>query len=535
MLVPIASAGAAPLSSILQSAGDWNAVQSAARRQADNDQPAYLSAPATTPFHETFEGQWTAPSVASKLAIFSDDGCDVWIDGRKVVARKDQGQALPDLANSLVPINFDFNEGQTYTIKVEYSNTVYLGSADIDGVTLFAYNDAVRTWAPSDAGGGGMGRNRRPDGSWFDDGRLTAPFDTHGGQSQSVKCGPGGRLNFAAETASDWDAWTDRTRSGAFVRSGYWQDEVVRATWKCDGGKFVVANAEGHETLVDSVEGQSATWVAWGTTGTRKVWIEFEDEGSTPPSGDGGARKDAVLKREQMVDVVSAQLLVRRKGSGNDYATTARVAAGGKDSDEQKAEVLVKLPDDARDAPVGTVLLDATQARRYEDTDATLSMTSASEGVYRSSDRIGRELTLRINAGNGSPEAKIGQTWDEVTEWAPDLYFDFGQASTISFRPAIAHEWPRHPDQPIRNQVIDFDLTKIKVLLWSRETNDYALYTFTPETPNWSRVRRLVNFSSTSISSDGFYNASLTVQEDKQRLIEEVEFQAVGKSVYEAQ
>lgn len=86
-----------------------------------------------------FEGSFTATSDTTKFAIFSDDGCNIFIDGQNVHGKKGAGQALPKLGQSLHRIDFEFNEGQTYQIRVEYSNISYTGQGDIDGVTLFAY------------------------------------------------------------------------------------------------------------------------------------------------------------------------------------------------------------------------------------------------------------------------------------------------------------------------------------------------------------------------------------------------------------
>ena len=93
------------------------------------------------PAYENFEGNFTPASASTKLAIFSDDVCDVFVDGAKVYGGKGQGQALPNLAQSLHKISFTFVAGQSYLIRVEYSNTSYQGAAGIDGATLFAYTD----------------------------------------------------------------------------------------------------------------------------------------------------------------------------------------------------------------------------------------------------------------------------------------------------------------------------------------------------------------------------------------------------------
>ena len=85
----------------------------------------------------------------TKLAIFSDDGCDVTVDGAKVWSARDQGQALPDLGSSLHELPITLSPG-VHTVQIDYSNTVYnppdpiTGQpTDIDGCTLFVYGGAA--------------------------------------------------------------------------------------------------------------------------------------------------------------------------------------------------------------------------------------------------------------------------------------------------------------------------------------------------------------------------------------------------------
>ncbi len=63
--------------------------------------PMWGNAPDPTqlPFHQTFTGTITADATMNKLAIFSDDGCDVYVDGAKVWSNRDTPQALPDISN----------------------------------------------------------------------------------------------------------------------------------------------------------------------------------------------------------------------------------------------------------------------------------------------------------------------------------------------------------------------------------------------------------------------------------------------------
>ena len=86
-----------------------------------------------------FTGPFVPDSAYTKLAIFSDDGCTVRIDGNAVHSRSGQGQHLPDLNQSFHVIDFTFVAGQSYDLVVEYTNTIYPGDWDVDGCTLFAF------------------------------------------------------------------------------------------------------------------------------------------------------------------------------------------------------------------------------------------------------------------------------------------------------------------------------------------------------------------------------------------------------------
>lgn len=143
MLSTAASAQTArPLSEVLvnMQGSSWSDVQDRAAWDGANDGPLYPSAPANVPAYEVFEGDWT-PGANAALAVFSDDGVDLYIDGAKVHSRKGQGQALPNLSQSLHRISYQFEAGRTYRLRLEYSNTVYQGTSDIDGASIFAFTD----------------------------------------------------------------------------------------------------------------------------------------------------------------------------------------------------------------------------------------------------------------------------------------------------------------------------------------------------------------------------------------------------------
>ena len=119
--------------------------------------------PKDLPVHQTFRGTVTADATMTKLAIFSDDGCDVYIDGMLVWSARDKPQALPDLPNSLHELPVTLTVGD-HSVQIDYSNVIYTvadaskGIApDIDGCTLFQYGPipvvhvTTGSWQPNPA------------------------------------------------------------------------------------------------------------------------------------------------------------------------------------------------------------------------------------------------------------------------------------------------------------------------------------------------------------------------------------------------
>jgi len=155
-LSPVACAYTATGNLPLQSepAGStWDTVVADAAAQSTPATPpgSLNPSPGGTPVYHstkleetTLEGDFTADANTTSLAIFSDDGCDVSIGPdvdhlTNIWNRRDQAQALPDLPNSLHLLPITLVAGSTYHIRIGYSNVIYTGDGDIDGVTLFTW------------------------------------------------------------------------------------------------------------------------------------------------------------------------------------------------------------------------------------------------------------------------------------------------------------------------------------------------------------------------------------------------------------
>jgi hypothetical protein len=113
-----------------------------------------------------FQGFFSPAAETTEVAIFSDDGCDVWVNGVRILDNFGKGQHLPTLKQSFIQLKYDWKKHQTYHIKVRCSNTIFNGSTDIDGCTLFAYSggglcDDVHLFIDADNNNG----TNPPDGS----------------------------------------------------------------------------------------------------------------------------------------------------------------------------------------------------------------------------------------------------------------------------------------------------------------------------------------------------------------------------------
>ena len=87
-----------------------------------------------------YEGYFKPASDNSKLALLSDDGTSVSVDGQSVLSEAGQNQGFEDFDSAFTPLSSNFEAGKIYHLRVEYTNTVHAGDADVDGVSLWAYD-----------------------------------------------------------------------------------------------------------------------------------------------------------------------------------------------------------------------------------------------------------------------------------------------------------------------------------------------------------------------------------------------------------
>lgn len=257
-----------PLSDVLDNreGAPWSAVRLVAKQQAEGTLgPKHRNIPAALPFYAAFEGTFIPANSNTRLAIFSDDGCNVYLDGLPVHSALSRGQHLPALDQSLHAIDVELQAGRPYRVRVEYSNIIYSGSTDADGATLFAYS---------------YDENQdRPFAEW----RAGNPISCGGMRwpQSGAKIQAGTEGTMSAFLATDFDQ-RDVTADG--VVSTLVLSDPCSYTWEASGGTF----KGGRNT------GQAVTWIAPTQLGTYTLRLRVDDQNkANQPTYEGGTRVDA--------------------------------------------------------------------------------------------------------------------------------------------------------------------------------------------------------------------------------------------------
>ena len=274
-----------PLSDVLENmeGAPWSAVQMQASQEATITLgPKHRNIPDHLTFYAAFEGTFVPASDDTRLAIFSDDGCNVYIDGQLIWSRLDRGQHLPNLAQSLHPLDFEMEAGRSYDVRVEYSNTIFTGTTDADGATLFAYT--------YDENGD------RPYVEW----RAGSPISCSGIRwpGAGATIAPGGEGHVSAFLATDFDQ-RDATIEGAMTTGVY--SDPCSYHWECSAGSF--------KNGVDS--GQAVVWIAPTLLGTYTLRLVVDDQNqANQPTYENGVRNDAARGYNDEPLTFSAQVTV---------------------------------------------------------------------------------------------------------------------------------------------------------------------------------------------------------------------------------
>ncbi len=255
-----------PLSQVLDNREGmpFSLVQLEARDQAASLGPKHRNIPAFLPYYVSFEGQFIPAANTTRLAIFSDDGADVYLDGVKVHGGLGLGQHLPNLQQSLHPIDEELVAGHSYTVRVDYFNGWYYGTTDADGATLFAYTTD--------------GNDTRPVGQW----RAGNPISSGGirwpSASMKIRAGTVGKLS--AFLGTDFDQ-RDVMING--VTSTQVLSDPCSYSWSANAGSFPKGQS-----------GQAIDWIAPTTPGLYTLVLVVDDQNvQNQPAYEGGTRGDA--------------------------------------------------------------------------------------------------------------------------------------------------------------------------------------------------------------------------------------------------
>jgi hypothetical protein len=144
--------------------------------------------------------------------------------------------------------------------------------------------------------------------------------------------------------------------------------------------------------------------------------------------------------------VYSATLGIRRRGSGDNFSSTATVAAGGKSSDEHKADLELQVTP----AIAGIAFNDLVVTSGGQDAGGTLNASAPWDqpavtgadgrltGIFTSGNRV-ETTTLTLTYGADSTlSVSADQKWNELegseNAWNYDPYYVIGIPSPISYK-----------------------------------------------------------------------------------------------------
>ena len=301
-------------------------------------------------------------------------------------------------------------------------------------------------------------------------GRMVMPQDQRGTTASPAKVvvPQGQAVACEVEAATDLDHWTEG------VASGY-ESGAANYAWTATGGTF------------DTTSSRSANWTAPNTPGKYTLTCTMSD-------GQTGARHDPDLVRNVTVTVPGITIQVRRRESGNGYAASATIAAGGCDSPEQKADVLVTVTPAIAGIQVpkptivgGDGVTDkGTGAKHDAEIKDWTGVTDADgkvRGVYWGSNAVAtsgpdpsagpgaplapdKPVTLQcVDSGVVVAQAEIRQRWVDSDGEGSEEYGDpTGAAGSISFRVWFKPVFQDGGPVPIHDHAIEFELTSVTLV-----------------------------------------------------------------------
>lgn len=297
----------------------------------------------------------------------------------------------------------------------------------------------------------------------------------------------------------------------------------------------------------------SLGWSSPGKTGDFQIRVNGQ---IVCGDGPGGQPIDFSAGWDGSVDF-NAEIKVRRKDSGDDYSSSATVAAGGLGSSEHQANVQVTAKDSDGN-PMSGISVPAPTIQNGDgvSTNASISPSSATSDsngkadfTFISSDIVGN-VTLEEDGGESSASASIGQGWNSLSEddqWDYDEYFDYDTPSNLTFNMSLNSTPVDQPGSvPIKGHDIRIVTTDVSGWQWDPNAGEdwdgdgYPDGDYEYQNPqNYSIVASeygdLVPDAIASEGSPGRYTAQQTVRSNEDFLVDNVYFEAFDYSADDGQ
>ena len=359
-------------------------------------------------------------------------------------------------------------------------------------------------------------------------------WDVGGGFSAQITQPSGGgkvragqTLTCTAAEVTDSDHWVVQgtTASGT-------AEDMVTYTWGANRGTFPGGNT-----------GRSVTWQAPDTGGEVTITLTVDDGGQVFPPDDG-TRDDQA--RQDTVGTTAWQitgLKVRRTGSGNAFAGSAQVAAGGKSGSEHKADVEIEVTPaiSGVTVPAPTIVSPTGNGEVVNATVTGGGVTGAdgkvvTVGAFTSSD-IHRDVTLSIDPTPAPVTATVSQKWNNVNPWdQEDYWFFYDEACPVTVRLRFTDSGGQ---VPIQGHSVNFLMIDADVWHWNGD--DYVKLTYTADpdvgiiTTPGEPPMQLAAFTpllGVADSGGGVYTSAFTVNWNIDEIVDSLRFRVQDDEVY---
>lgn len=236
-------------------------------------------------------------------------------------------------------------------------------------------------------------------------------------------------------------------------------------TWNWDGGKATSIEGDHHYKVNYSASGNYTIQVT--------CTLELRRVGTDELLASAGPESKTVD-----VTVYEATLRVRRKGSGDDYAGSATVAAGKLSSDVHKADIEVSTDPAVQGVTLNTeIKVGEGLGQAGTDGEASVYIGSTTDengkitGTYMSSNKSENvTLELRYQGQDVLDTATVSQAWDDAAglEFNVPYYFVPEIADTCKFTCRLQE------NVPIDGHTIKWYTTRIELdwYWWNIDTDE---------------------------------------------------------------